>query len=416
MARRAVFSRLVKWGRRHPLGAGVLAVVVLLAGVGAVRSARGAEVEALRVTWGPVVHRIVVSGRVSPPSQVSVASVLAGTVEAVAVEEGAQVEPGQLLLKLEASTLEADVARARAGVGQARARLKQFLEVSAPQRAQAVRQAEVERDQAERAFERTRTLVEAGSVTQEQFEQARSGLELARSRLASAQAQATASVRGGAEVWLVEAGVAQAEAELKAAQERLAQATLAAPVRAVVLRRDVEPGDSVQPGRVLLTLARVGETRLVVEPDERSLAFIQRGQPARASADAFPQERFPATVETVAPAVDAERGTVEVKLAVPKPPDYLRPGMTVSVELEVGRRERALVLPAEAVRDTASEQPWVLVPEGGRAVRRDVELGLRGEDRVEVAKGLAEGELVLLPAGRPLVPGQRVRPRVREGR
>lgn len=416
MAQSTRISRLVRWGRRHPRWAGLLGGVALLVVLGAVRSLRGVEVEALRVTWGPIVHRIVVSGRVSPPAQVSMASVLSGTVESVAVEEGEQVEPGHPLVKLEAAALEADVARARAGVVQARARLKQFLDVSAPQRAQAVRQAEVERDLAERAFERARMLLEAGAITQEQFDQARSALELARSRLASAQAQATASLKDGAEIRLVEAGVEQAEAELRAAQERLAQATLRAPVRAVVLRRDVEPGDLAQPGEVLLTLARVGETRLTVEPDERSLAFIQRGQPALASADAFPKGRFAAVVETVAPSVDPDRGTVEVKLKVPEPPDYLRPGMTVSVEIEVGRRERALVLPSEAVRDTTSEQPWVLVPENGRATRRDVTLGLRGEDRVEVAQGLGEGELVLLPSSRALLPGLRVRPRVREGR
>ncbi|MBN1204652.1 MAG: efflux RND transporter periplasmic adaptor subunit [Myxococcaceae bacterium] len=409
-------SRVAKWARRHPLWAGLLAAVALLVVLGALRSLRGAEVEALHVTRGPIVHRIVVSGRVSPPAQVSVASVLSGTVETVAVEEGAQVEPGQVLLKLESATWEADVARARAGVVQARARLSQLLNVSAPQRAQAVRQAEVARDQAERAFERSRTLLEAGAVTQEQFDQARSALEVARSRLTSAQAEATASLQGGAELQLVEAGVEQAEAELKAAQERRDQATLRAPVRAVVLRREVEPGDSAQPGRGLLTLARMGETRLTVEPDERSLAFIQRGQPALASADAFPGERFAAVVETVAPSVDPSRGTVEVKLAVPQPPGYLRPGMTVSVEIEVGRRERVLVLPSEAVRDMASEQPWVLVHQDGRAARRDVTLGLRGEERVEVARGVKEGELVLLPSSRTLRPGQRVRPRVREGR
>jgi HlyD family secretion protein len=416
MALRTGVDRLVRWGRRHPLWLGLLGVAGLVLASGVVRSLRGAEVEALRVTWGPIVHRIVVSGRVSPPAQVSVSSVLTGTVETVAVEEGDRVEPGQLLLRLEAATLKADVARARTGVLQARARLKQFLEVSAPQRAQAVRQAEVERDQAERTFERARTLLEAGAVTQEHFDQARAALELARSRLASAEAQATASLQGGAELRLTEAGVALAEAEQNAAEERLAQATLSASVRAVVLRRDVEPGDSVQPGRTLLSLARVGETRLTVEPDERSLAFIQPGQSALASADAFPGERFAAVVETVAPSVDSERGTVEVKLAVPRPPDYLRPGMTVSVEIEVGRRERALVLPAEAVRDTASERPWVLVPEGSRAARREVLLGLRGEAQVEVAQGLAEGELVLVPSSRALLPGQRVRPRVREGR
>jgi HlyD family secretion protein len=409
MALRERISRLARWGRGHPLWAGLLAIVLLLAAVGTVRWLRGAEVEALRVTRGPLVHRIVVSGRVSPPAQVSVASVLSGTVKSVAVEEGAQVEPGQVLLALDSATQEAEVARARAGVPQARARLKQLLEVSAPQRAQAVRQAEVELAQAERAFERARTLAEAGSISQEQLEQSRSALELSRSRLASAQAQATATLQGGAEVQLVVAAMEQAEAELKAAQERLSQATLRAPTRAVVLSRQVEPGDAVQPGRVLLTLARVGPLRLTVEPDERSLAFLQEGQSALASADAFPRERFAASVERVAPSVDLERGTVEVKLTVPQAPAYLRPGMTVSVELEVGRRERVLVLPSRAVRELASEQPWVLVPEQGRAARRNLTLGLRGEEQVEVVGGLEEGEWVLPPSSRPLLPGQRVR-------
>jgi HlyD family secretion protein len=407
-------TMLVKGGpggyvRRHPRLLLALAVgggVAVLAGV---RAARGPEVEGLRVRREPLVHRVVVSGRVSPPAEVTVAARFAGRVEAVAVDEGQRVEPGQVLARLEAGTPRAEVARALAAVRQARARLTQLWEVSAPQRAEAVRQATVEREQAERALERARTLAEAGALTRAQLDDARAAVDVARSRQAAAEAQAAASGRGGAEQRLAEAAVAQAEAELGAAESRLAEASLTAPVPAVVLRRDVEPGDSVQPGQALLRLARVGDTRLTVEPDERSLAFLQPGQPAVASADAFPRERFAARVETVAPSVDPDRGTVEVKLAVPQPPAYLRPGMTVSVDIEVGRREAALVLPAAAVRDAASERPWVLVLQDGRAVRRDVVPGLRGEGTLEVVEGLAEGDVVL--TGRGVVPGQRVRVR-----
>jgi HlyD family secretion protein len=105
--------------------------------------------------------------------------------------------------------------------------------------------------------------------------------------------------------------------------------------------------------------------------------------------------------------VDARKGSVEVKLRVPEPPDFLKPDMTVSAEIEVGRRAVALVLPSEVVRDAGS-RPWVLVADDGRAVRRPVRLGLRGTGRVEVVEGLAAGDRVIPPAA-PVRAGQRVR-------
>lgn len=408
-------ARLGRLWRRHPRWVVAVGGAVLLAVLGAVRAARGPEVEGRRVTRGPLVHRVVVSGRVSSPSRVVIASQVSGVVGLVAVEEGQRVEPGQVLLRLDAAPQQAEVERARAGVLQARARLTQLLEVSAPQRAQAVRQAEVEQEQARKALERAQSLFEVGAMTRSQLDDARAAQELARSRLASAEAQATASAQGGSEQRLAEAALAQAEAERASAEARLAQTVLTAPVAAAVLRRDVEPGDSVQPGVALLVLARVGDVQLTVEPDERSLAYLQPGQPALASADAFPRERFPARVRTVAPSVDPERGTVEVKLELPQPPGYLRPGMTVSVDIEVGRRDGALLLPTEAVRDASSDTPWVLVLQEGRAARREVRLGLKGEGRVEVVEGLQEGDVVVTSPPRQVRPGQRARVRLGQG-
>jgi HlyD family secretion protein len=83
--------------------------------------------------------------------------------------------------------------------------------------------------------------------------------------------------------------------------------------------------------------------------------------------------------------------------------------MTVSVNVEVARQAGALVLPADAVRD-AGKEAWVMVVRAGRAVRQPVKLGIRGEGRVQVLDGLAEGEAVLLPSAG-VAPGARVRPR-----
>jgi HlyD family secretion protein len=112
-------------------------------------------------------------------------------------------------------------------------------------------------------------------------------------------------------------------------------------------------------------------------------------------------------VAWIAPAVDLSRGTVEVKLDVPDPPPFLRPDMTVSVNVEVGRDPQALVVPTAALRDAGSD-PWVMAVRGGRAVRVPVRLGLRGDGAVQVLEGLSPGEPVLA-ASAAVAPGARVR-------
>ena len=397
-----------------PVLGGLLLGLGLLALLLAVQRWRGPQVAVLRVRRAPLVQRVVASGRVLPPAVVSVGTQVAGRVVEVAVDEGARVEAGALLLALDGAAQAAELARARAGLATARARRGQLLAVSAPQQAQALRRAEVELAQAERNVERTRELQAQGVATRAQLDDAQAALALAQSQQQAASTQAQASGRGGAERQLAEAAVAQAEAEVAAAEARFEQTRLVAPGPALVLRRDVEPGDAVQPGRTLLTLVRRGRTRLSVEPDERNLAFLRPGQRALASAEAFPAERFEAVVESLAPGVDPTRGTVEVKLAVPRPPAYLRPDMTVSVDVEVGRREGVLVLPVEWVRDAASEHPWALVARGGRARRAELRLGLQGEAKVEVVEGLSEGDLVLSPAAG-VEAGARVRPQLAGG-
>ena len=193
-------------------------------------------------------------------------------------------------------------------------------------------------------------------------------------------------------------------------------AGIVAPADGIILRRSAEPGDVVQPGQTLLVLARDGRTRLVVQVDENNLAHLAVGQLATASADAFAGQRFAAKVLSIAPSIDADRGTIEVKLEVPEPPTYLRPDMTVSVDIEVARRENVIALPLDALRDGSTTAPWVLVLEQRRAVRRPVAIGARTTDQVEIREGLTPGELVIVPGADVVAPGDRVRPKPAGGR
>jgi HlyD family secretion protein len=159
-----------------------------------------------------------------------------------------------------------------------------------------------------------------------------------------------------------------------------------------------------------MVLAMDGDPELLFDADERNIPFVQLGQRASASADAYPQQVFDATVSFIAPSIDPQRGTIEVRLVVAKPlPAFLKPDMTVSIDLTVATKAQALILPAQAVRGAATRAPWVMTVESGRARRRPVTLGIRGEGTIEIASGLNEGAEVVLPEARPLAEGARVR-------
>ncbi|MHB8879087.1 MAG: efflux RND transporter periplasmic adaptor subunit [Myxococcaceae bacterium] len=388
----------------------LLALGVIAAGLIARGRAAGPQVPVVVAARRDLVQKVVVSGRVMAPARISVGSMLSGTVAVVGPEEGTPVKAGDLLVQLDDQELTAALSQARAGVEQAQAKLAQLKQVGARLALEGYRQAQVASDQAEKRRARLESLSRAGSATQAELEDAQSAHELAKSKVAGADAQAKSMQSGGSEFRLATAALSQAVAAQAAAEARLAQTHLVAPVDAVVLIRKVEPGDAVQPGRPLLVLARSGATFLSVQPDEKNLALLQAGQEALASTDAFPGETFPARVSTVAPSIDAERGTVEVKLAVPTPPAYLRPDMTVSVEVEVARRSQVVVVASEAVRDIPARKPWVMLVKDGRTERREVKLGIIGDGLVEIASGLSPGEQVVPLTPAPLQPGQRVRP------
>ena len=371
-------------------GAGILILILATLGV---RSLRGRTVEAVRLTRQDLLETLVVSGRVLARSKASLGSTVSARVEAVLFEEGDRVKAGQLLVRL-------DDREAAAALTEARAR----LELS---RGTNRRSAEEERTQAalklaiqERQLARITALRTEGFVSEREEDDARQARDLARSVVAAATQKARSAAAGGADERSAVAAVAAAEA-------RIAQLRILAPEAGTVLVRAVEPGNVVSPGETLLTMALDRETQILAQPDEKNLPALRVGQKARASADAFPDRSFAAEVISISPGVDLARGTVDVKLRVPDPPDELRTDMTLSVELEVGKRDRVLVIPLEAVRDAASE-PSVLALRGRKAVRAFVTLGARGGNVAEVVKGLSEGDLVVRQPGK-IKDGQRVR-------
>ncbi len=385
--------------------------ILLAAAVAALLQSRGPMVPTTRAVRSDLEQHLVVSGRVRVVTRVRFATPLAGRVVAVGAVEGQRVVPGDVLVQLDDAEARAEVAQAEAGVAQASARVEQLRQVGAVVTSQAMREAEADLVRAEAELARVERLVEAGAATRASLEEARRQAELARARQRAADAQQTAAMPAGADTRLVLGALVESQGRLAAARARLAQMQVVAAEPGIILARLVEPGDAVSAGATLVEMAADGETELVIEPDERNLAWVRLGQRALAAADAFPQTVFDAEVSYIAPAVDPARGSVEVRLRVDEPPDILRPDMTVSVDLTVASNTDVVTLPADAVRGAATATPWVFVVEGGRLARRDVRVGIRGEGSVEIVSGIAPGTEVVLMDGPGLIEGQRVRPR-----
>jgi HlyD family secretion protein len=391
----------------------VLLAVIVVGAIGAYawHRSRGPVVAVERVQRGEVVQTVVASGRVLAPARITIASVSLGAVRAVHVAEGDAVRAGQLVVELDDRELQAQLQRARASVGSAQAQRSSLSRLTARVASTDVARAEATVAQARATVSRYERLVASDAISGVELENARTALTQAEAALTAARTTAAEQSLSGAQGRALAAGVDLARADVATVEARLAQTRIVAPADGVVLRRAVEPGDVAQPGVVLLELATIGETTLRIDPDESTLSLLREGLPAIASAEAFPEERFEATVASIAPSIDADRGTIDVRLRATEPPAYLRTDMTVSVEIEAARHPDVLSLSADAVRDVGTTSPWVLLVSGQRVERREVRLGLRGQDVVEIREGLVQGDSVVPSTEAGIEAGARVRPR-----
>jgi HlyD family secretion protein len=403
--------RVLVWIRVHGGRLLILFAAVALATAAGPRLLMGPRVPVEAVVQRDFVQTVVASGHVETPHRSEIGVQITGVVRAVPVQEGQDVVAGATLIELESSELRAAREQANLAVTQAKARLRQLREVQGPVAQENVHQAEVNHSTAQYTLERYRNLLKGGFIGQAELDEAGRAEHVAASQLASAQRQLTSAQSGGSDTAAALAELAQAEAGARAAQARLQYAVVRAPTGGTLISRAVEPGDVVQPGKVLMELSPAGDTQLVVQIDEKNLRMLRAGLPAQASADAYAQLRFPARLQYINPGVDAQRGSVEVKLAVPQPPDYLMQDMTVSVDIEVARRANAILVPTDALHESDSNASWVLKVAGGKAHRQPVSVGLRSGGWCEVLAGLEPGDLVVPVATTTLqvVDGARIR-------
>jgi Cu(I)/Ag(I) efflux system membrane fusion protein len=189
------------------------------------------------------------------------------------------------------------------------------------------------------------------------------------------------------------------DSDLKQLQAGSANLVLRSPINGVVLEKPAVEGARFAAGDVLFRLADLSTVWVQAQVAEQDQGALRLGQPAAVTLDAYPGEVFHGRVSFIAPVLDPQTRTVDVRVELPNRDGRLRPGMFATVALSSAVAEApVLSIPQSAVIDTGTRQVALVQVAPGRFAPRDLKLGRRAGEYVEVLAGLAEGEQVVTHA------------------
>lgn len=289
--------------------------------------------------------------------EVHVASRVAGQLLELAVEEGARVEPGDVLARIDHATADIQLRQAEAGVRLAEAQLALLVKGA---RSEDIRQAEAALEQAEAALKiaaddasRMRELLKTGSVTAKQRDDAEARLTVASAQRSAAN-EALSKVRRMArpeEIQAAEARLAQARAAADLLAKAIADCTVTAPAGGTVTHRAVEAGELVTPGATVITLADLDSVYVMLYITEVEVGRVRLGDAAEIRIDAFPDKPFIGKITYISPEAEFTPKNVQtkedrvklvfgVKVAIGNKEGLLKPGLPADAAVRVGPEGR----------------------------------------------------------------------------
>jgi HlyD family secretion protein len=422
----------IPWGPILYVATGLVLLVVVVVVVSQVLAA-APEVEVQRVTLergatpGTVV--LTAGGYIVAHHTIQVSSKVIGKVAWVGVEKGDRVKEGQVLVRLEDSEYQAQVAQARASLAVAKARLKELETGSRPQEIDAAKaamqEAEANFQNATVNRKRVEDLARQNIASQQQLDNARTQFEVAKAQLESARKRYDLVKIGPRteQIDYARAQAAQAQAMVDYAQTMLDSTLIRAPVDGTVLERLIEKGEMVStmnfggPGGVkasVASLADLSDLQVELDINQNDFPKISPRQDCAVTADAYPDRVYKGVVEEIAPQANRQKATIQVKVKILNPDGYLRPEMNAHVSFlapsstKTSEAREMLCIPRGALIQNEGKSA-VFVLEGSRVKLREVQVGRDLGDRMEVAEGLGPNDKVVVKGLEGLTPGQRVR-------
>jgi len=372
------------------------------------------------------------TGYIVTAHKIELASKVSGRVAWIGVEKGDKVKKGQVLVRLEDEEFRARVTEAQGQLNSLKARLAALENGSRPEetaRSQAdLEQVRADLENARVTLNRTRSMVEHGVMSRQTLDDAQARYDAQVAKFASYE-KTNALVRIGPrreDIDAARAQVKQAEGTLAFAQSQLDNTVITAPISGAILERNVERAEFVTTGFVsdrgakgyVVSMADLNDLQVELDIDQKDFAKLGPRQPAVITTDTYPDRKYQGEIIEISPEANRQKATVQVKVKVLKPDEYLRPEMNASVAFytpekpgEKGANQALaakplITIPSSAVRDGA-----VFMVVDGRAVRRQVQVSGTSQQGATISNGLIGGEDLIVNPPADLKDGQKVRPK-----
>ena len=343
------------------------------------------------VERGTIIAEVMGTGTLEARMEATVSPKISGRIAEVLVDQGERVKAGDILVRLDDEELQQQVAIAEANVEAANAAIDR-LKIDKT-RTNAVF------EQADKSHERTQALAKQNAVSSDEIDKVSTALAVA-----------------VADVSRAEAAIAEGQKELISAQKtlqyhraRLHDTKIHAPFDGLIVKRNREPGDVVMPGTGMLTLISTDELWIRAWVDETEMARLMPDQPARVVFRSESSSCYEGTVARLGREADRETREFIVDVRVLELPTNWAVGQRAEAFVEIERRQNVVVLPAKLIVNSGDHR-GVFVDAEGSAAWRELQLGVRSSDAVEIVDGLAEGDVVVTPksAAAVLAEGRRV--------
>jgi multidrug resistance efflux pump len=353
------------------------------------------------------------AARIKPKQEIVVSPKVAGRVASVQADISQRVGQGQVLFTLESKDAEAQTRQARAALESAKANLmrtsdsalsSQLLEARA-----AVKQAEVQNEDARNFADRMEKLFSAGSASLQQRDDAKAKADAAEIALDTAKQNLNLiQEKGGPQsTGLASTQVDQAQASVDLAESQLANSVILSPIAGVIASRAVDPGELVAIGSPAFVIIDVSSVTAEASVDEGIVRKIRPGEHVTVSAEAAATGPLPGIVDTVSPAADVKTLGYAVKVRIDNPGYRLRPGMLARVSFPMESKEGVLAVPNQALVTDSGVQ-YLYVVDNGVVRKVAVQTGISDDAQTEITEGIPEGALVITEGQSFLNDGEKV--------
>ena len=372
----------------------VLSAVLAAAGCLKGRASEGDPRRPVRARVVPVevrqVQRVVESvGSLFPYEEVTVSSEVEGKVARVLTDVGDRVRAGQALVEVAPVELELALQQERAALEQVRAHLglpEGREDLKDPAQAAEVKRAAAEMRDAEQKYTRAKSLFAEGLIAQGTFDEAEAHYN-------SARAAHDVAVQG---VETLRAQLAQRRSAVAVASKKRGDAVIRAPFGGHVKDRMVTAGQYLKVQSPVMVIVNTDPLRVRLKVPEKMAGWIAVGQPVTLAVEAYPDRSFEGTISRISPSVDPQTRSFDVEALIQNHDGILKPGFFVKSRIASGQVVTMLLVPFQAVRYTYGVYK-IFTVQGGSLKEREVKLGDRAEDAVEIVEGLTDRERVAVP-------------------